>query len=119
MRLPATALLFRDEGMMVATVDDSQPCRLKPIDIGTDLGNAVEVDTGLGPSDRVIDNPPDSHSRRRSGQAVAGTGNRRHRHERSVIACDASHDGSAACLALALLAGCNKKAAADAASAGL
>ena len=65
-RVPATALLFRDEGMMVATVDDSNHVKIKPIDIRTDLGDAVEA-TGLSVSDRVIDNPPDSL---RAGDAV-------------------------------------------------
>jgi RND family efflux transporter MFP subunit len=58
-RVPATALLFRDTGMMVATVDASSHARLKPIAINTDLGDAVEA-TGLSPDDQVIDNPPDS-----------------------------------------------------------
>jgi RND family efflux transporter MFP subunit len=58
-RIPATALLFRDEGMLVATVDGTNHVTLKPIDIRTDLGNAVEA-TGLAPDDRVIDNPSDS-----------------------------------------------------------
>jgi len=58
-RIPATALLFRDEGMMVATVDDTNHVKLKPIDIRTDLGNAVEA-TGLSADDLVIDNPSDS-----------------------------------------------------------
>ena len=58
-RIPATALLFRDEGMMVATVDSSNHVQLKVIAINTDLGNAVEA-TGVNPGDRVIDNPSDS-----------------------------------------------------------
>jgi hypothetical protein len=58
-RVPATALLFRDEGMMVAAVDGGNRVRLKPIAIQTDLGDAVEA-TGLSADDRVIDNPPDS-----------------------------------------------------------
>ena len=59
-RLPATALLFRDSGMMVATVDDTGHVRLKPIHIGADLGNVVDADGGVLVTDRVIDNPPDS-----------------------------------------------------------
>jgi RND family efflux transporter MFP subunit len=58
-QVPATALMFRDEGMMVATVDATNHVRLKPINIRTDLGNAVQA-TGLSTEDRVIDNPPDS-----------------------------------------------------------
>jgi RND family efflux transporter MFP subunit len=59
MRVPATALLFRDEGMVVAVVDSGKHVRIKSIDIKTDLGNAVEA-TGLSAADQVIDNPPDS-----------------------------------------------------------
>jgi RND family efflux transporter MFP subunit len=59
-RLPATALLFRDDGMMVATVDSTNHARLKLIHIGTDMGNAVDADAGVSADDRVIDNPPDS-----------------------------------------------------------
>ena len=59
-RLPATALLFRDEGMMVATVDSTNHARLKTIHIATDMGNAVDADGGVSADDRVIDNPPDS-----------------------------------------------------------
>jgi RND family efflux transporter MFP subunit len=58
-RIPATALLFRDEGMLVATVDGNNHVILKPIDIRTDLGNAVEA-TGISADDQVIDNPSDS-----------------------------------------------------------
>jgi RND family efflux transporter MFP subunit len=58
-RIPATALLFRDEGMLVATVDANNHVTLKPIDIRTDLGNAVEA-TGISADDLVIDNPSDS-----------------------------------------------------------
>jgi RND family efflux transporter MFP subunit len=58
-RVPATALMFRDEGMMVATVDSSNHTRIKPITVQTDLGDAVEA-TGITGEDRVIDNPPDS-----------------------------------------------------------
>lgn len=58
-RVPATALLFRDQGMMVAVVDGRNHVRIKPIDIRTDLGDYVEA-TGVSPDDRVIDNPPDS-----------------------------------------------------------
>lgn len=59
-RLPATALLFRDSGMVVATVDGTGHVKLKPIHIGTDTGNCVDIDAGLTSKDRVIDNPADS-----------------------------------------------------------
>lgn len=59
-RVPATALMFRDEGMQVATVDQTSHVRLKTVTILRDLGAAVDVGKGITPSDRIIDNPPDS-----------------------------------------------------------
>jgi len=59
-RLPATALMFRDEGMQVATVDPSNHVRLKTIAIARDMGATVDVDSGLSSTDRIIDNPIDA-----------------------------------------------------------
>lgn len=59
-RLPASALMFRRQGMAVATVGPNNHVVLKYIAVARDLGTSVEVASGLGPSDRVIDNPPDS-----------------------------------------------------------
>jgi RND family efflux transporter MFP subunit len=58
--VPATALMFRDQGPVVATVDASNHVRMKTLTIRRDMGNAVEVGAGLSLTDRVIDNPPDS-----------------------------------------------------------
>ncbi len=58
--VPATALMFRDQGPVVATVDAGNRVRIKVISIRRDLGTAVEVGSGLSLTDRVIDNPPDS-----------------------------------------------------------
>jgi RND family efflux transporter MFP subunit len=60
MRLPATALMFRDEGMQVATVDRASHVRLKTVSIQRDQGATVDVGSGVSPTDRIIDNPPDS-----------------------------------------------------------
>jgi RND family efflux transporter MFP subunit len=59
-RLPATALLFRDNGMIAATLDAHNRVVMKPVTIRRDLGTAVEIGSGLNLNDRVIDNPPDS-----------------------------------------------------------
>ena len=59
-RVPATALLFRDEGMQVATVDASNHVKLKTIAIARDMGAAVDVASGVSPTDRIIDNPADA-----------------------------------------------------------
>ena len=60
LRIPASALLFRKSGMEAAVVDPQSRVRLRPVTVGLDLGQAVEVTSGLKLDDRVIDNPPDS-----------------------------------------------------------
>ena len=59
-RLPVTALIFRDQGLMVATVGANNRVQMKPITVRQDLGSAVIVGSGIGLDDKVIDNPSDS-----------------------------------------------------------
>ena len=59
MIIPVSALMFRSEGLRVATVEDNK-AKLVPITIGRDDGRTVEVIRGLNDSDEVIQNPPDS-----------------------------------------------------------
>ena len=59
-RVPATALMFRDEGMQVATVDNTNHVKLKTVIISRDMGAAVDVGGGISPKDRIIDNPADA-----------------------------------------------------------
>jgi RND family efflux transporter MFP subunit len=59
-RVPVTALIFREDGMQVAIVGADNKVTMKPIRITTDLGTFVEVGAGLKPGDKIIDNPPDS-----------------------------------------------------------
>ncbi len=58
--LPASALIFRREGLRVATVVNGNVAHLVPITIGEDNGATVEVVSGLNADDRVIQDPPDS-----------------------------------------------------------
>jgi RND family efflux transporter MFP subunit len=58
--LPVPALIFRSEGLQVATVNDGHHAELKPIQLGRDFGTQVEVVAGLNPDDEVVINPPDS-----------------------------------------------------------
>jgi membrane fusion protein (multidrug efflux system) len=60
LRIPATALVFGAQGMRVATVDANDRVALKPVTIGRNLGNRVEIESGLSLSDRLIDNPLES-----------------------------------------------------------
>jgi RND family efflux transporter MFP subunit len=57
--LPVTTLLFRSEGLRVATVSDGQHAELKPITVGRDYGSDIEVLSGLTGDESVIANPPD------------------------------------------------------------
>ncbi len=59
LQLPVTALLFRKQGMSVATIGAGNKVVLKNIRIGRDLGTQVDVVDGLEPGDRVINSPPD------------------------------------------------------------
>ncbi|KXS32956.1 MAG: RND transporter MFP subunit [Candidatus Gallionella acididurans] len=60
MRLPVSSLLFRRDGLQVATVGADNRVTLKHITIVNDLGRVVEVGSGIESTDRVIDSPSDS-----------------------------------------------------------
>ena len=71
LRLPASALMFRAAGLQVATLGPQNRIIMKSITIGTDLGTAVIVASGLGLQDRVVNNPPDSLSNGDNVRVVA------------------------------------------------
>jgi multidrug efflux pump subunit AcrA (membrane-fusion protein) len=60
MSVPASALLFRGDGLRVATVDPENHVVLKSVSVEEDLGTSVRLNAGLSATDLVIDNPPDS-----------------------------------------------------------
>ena len=60
LRIPTSALLFREQGLQVATIGPGDKVELKSVTLGRNLGADVEVVNGLAPSDRVINSPPDS-----------------------------------------------------------
>jgi RND family efflux transporter MFP subunit len=59
-KVPANVLLFRGDGMHVATVGDKGQVILKPVTIGRDYGSDIEIVQGLSSEDKVILSPPDS-----------------------------------------------------------
>jgi RND family efflux transporter MFP subunit len=59
MSVPASALIFGQSGVRVATVGADNRVTLKQITIARDLGREVEVGAGLAADDRIIANPPD------------------------------------------------------------
>lgn len=58
--LPANVLLFRGDGLHVATVDAHDHVALKSVILGRDYGGKIEIVSGLSSSDHVILSPPDS-----------------------------------------------------------
>ncbi len=68
--LPVTAMLFRSEGVRIATVKNGNKAELVPVTLGRDFGNEVEVVAGIKGGESVIVNPPDSLV---SGEAVRVT----------------------------------------------
>ncbi|NIG01081.1 efflux RND transporter periplasmic adaptor subunit, partial [Burkholderia sp. Tr-849] len=60
LELPVSALLFRPDGVTVATVAANGRTVLKRVQIGRDFGTRVEIVSGLAAGDRVIDNPGDA-----------------------------------------------------------
>jgi RND family efflux transporter MFP subunit len=64
--LPVNTLLFRAEGLRVATVVNGH-AELKQVTLGHDFGSSVEVVSGLSGDEEVVVNPPDSLV---SGEAV-------------------------------------------------
>jgi RND family efflux transporter MFP subunit len=58
--VPAAALIFRKEGMRVGTVVNGNLAHLVPVVIGEDDGASVQIVSGLGSNDQVIQDPPDS-----------------------------------------------------------
>jgi membrane fusion protein (multidrug efflux system) len=60
LRIPSTALIFGANGMRVAAIDANNKVVLKPVRLGRDLGNHVEIQSGLSLTDRLIDNPQES-----------------------------------------------------------
>jgi RND family efflux transporter MFP subunit len=59
-RLPVNTLLFRAQGLQVATVDAAGAVQLKSVNIARDFGNEVEINSGVAPNEQIIVNPPDS-----------------------------------------------------------
>jgi RND family efflux transporter MFP subunit len=60
--IPTNALMIRGSGISVATVDAEKRIVVKPIKIGRNYGESVEVLEGITPQDELVLNPSDSLS---------------------------------------------------------
>ncbi|HWE99070.1 MAG TPA: efflux RND transporter periplasmic adaptor subunit [Caulobacteraceae bacterium] len=83
--LPTSAVLFRNKGTEVAVVGPDSRARMRSVTIGRDLGESVEITSGISQSDTVIDNPPDSIL---DGELVRVTASARAQPARTVNAAD-------------------------------
>jgi RND family efflux transporter MFP subunit len=70
-KIPSTALVIGNQGTQVATIDGNNKVVFKSVQLGRDLGDSVEVPAGLSPSDRIINNPPETLT---TGDAVRVAG---------------------------------------------
>jgi RND family efflux transporter MFP subunit len=59
-RVPTSALIFREQGTEVAVIGPGDKIELKAVTLGRNLGTEFEVLKGLALSDRVVNSPPDS-----------------------------------------------------------
>ncbi len=59
LHIPASALIFNQNGLRVATVGADDKVLFKTVTIARDLGREIELGSGLSADDRVIVAPPD------------------------------------------------------------
>jgi len=60
LRVPASALIFRNQGAQLATVGSDNRVALKDVTIGKNLGTEIEIESGITQADRIITSPLDS-----------------------------------------------------------
>jgi RND family efflux transporter MFP subunit len=58
--IPANTLMFRGEGVQVAVVDAQGRVRLRPVKVGRNYGETVEVLDGVAASEQLVLNPSDA-----------------------------------------------------------
>ncbi len=71
-RIPTSALVFRQDGMQVAVLGPGNRIELRPVKLGRNLGTDVEVLAGITVDDRVVDSPADSLANNEVVRVVGG-----------------------------------------------
>jgi membrane fusion protein (multidrug efflux system) len=56
--MPEAALIFRADGAQVATVDAQNHVHLHNVTLGQNLGQTVQVTSGVSANDKLVNNPP-------------------------------------------------------------
>ena len=70
--LPTTALVFGRKGLEVAKVDGTNKVTLEAITVGRNLGNEVEIASGVKLGDAIIDNPQETTVTGETVQVIGG-----------------------------------------------
>jgi membrane fusion protein (multidrug efflux system) len=70
--VPEQALLFRDAGMQLAVIDSDNKVHLQDVKLGLNLGQNVQILSGLTPTDRFIVNPSAATLEGQKVQVVSG-----------------------------------------------
>ncbi|MDQ6703174.1 MAG: efflux RND transporter periplasmic adaptor subunit [Pseudomonadota bacterium] len=60
LRVPATALIFSPHGLQVAKIEGQNKVVLSQVQLGRNLGNYVEILSGVSAADRIIDSPQET-----------------------------------------------------------
>ena len=60
LRVPASALLFRDGRIQLATLGPDEKVVIQNVEVARDFGSEVEIASGIDSIARIIDNPSDS-----------------------------------------------------------
>ena len=60
--IPGNTIIVQSDGPKVLTVDAKQTIRTRPVKLGRDLGDKVEILSGLDPAEPLVANPSDSLS---------------------------------------------------------
>ena len=55
--IPTTSLVFQEHGAQIALVGEDDHVHFKPIAVTRVLDNAMEIQEGISPTDRIINNP--------------------------------------------------------------
>jgi len=58
--IPVSALLFRPDGVQVATINAANRVAMQSVTLGRDFGTRIEIATGLDEHARVVANPNDA-----------------------------------------------------------
>ncbi|HEY2531396.1 MAG TPA: efflux RND transporter periplasmic adaptor subunit [Xanthobacteraceae bacterium] len=58
--IPVSALLFRPDGVQVATINAANRVAMQSVTLGRDFGTRIEISTGLDQHSRVVANPSDA-----------------------------------------------------------